>query len=182
MGPAGLLMSNRITVNDGFYADKLVNVWYGAYFMDPKDVYQAMDILRQNVIKRADSKTFKWNGPPELRFIQVTDDAVLNVVKPGLYGVIEFIAFTKNPDDEGWHEAFADVEEQWLKLGAKPHIAKFWGWEKAANGNIIPYQMAKACKIYTDGQKNEFKNYMKQVDPAESFASGYGAKLLEPCP
>jgi hypothetical protein len=182
-GPSMLINSNRLGMNDGFYANKVPNVVYGAYFIEPKNVWKAMNVLVDSYAAREGNDTFAWNAPPELRFITVTDDAVLNPVPAGVWAVSEYMSFPiPGKSDQGWKSAFKEVQDEWGdKLGAKPHIGKFWGFAKTADGKVEPYQQERACKIYSDAQKASFEAYRRQADPDNLFAGGDAMKLLSKC-
>jgi len=182
-GPDLLMSSNRQRMNDGFFATKVPNVVYGAYFLDPKNVWQAFGVLVDSFMQRRDDPVFMWNGPPELRFITVTDDAVLNPVPPGVWAVSEYLGFPIGNSDQGWKSAFKGVQDEWEdKLGAKPHIGKFWGFTTTEDGTVQPYQQERACSIYSDAQKSTFETYRRQMDPDGLFAAGDAMKLLSACP
>lgn len=140
-----------------------------------------MDFLVERYKQQENSKSFEWNGPPELRFVTVRDDAVLNPVPAGLWAVSEIIAFPIGESDQGWKSAFKSVQDKWLKLGGKPHIGKFWGFEEDSRGTVQPYHPKQACKIYSDAQKTAFDDFRKQVDPDGLFAAGSAMLLLTPC-
>eukprot|EP00930_Biecheleria_cincta_P083636 TRINITY_DN7316_c0_g2_i1.p1 TRINITY_DN7316_c0_g2~~TRINITY_DN7316_c0_g2_i1.p1 ORF type:complete len:743 (+),score=105.50 TRINITY_DN7316_c0_g2_i1:48-2231(+) len=181
-GPGMLLHDNQGQMNDGFYANKVPNVVYAAYFLDPKLVWKAMNILVQSFEARKKDPVFAWNGPPELRFIKVTNDAVLNPVPPGIWAVCEFMGFPTGKSDQGWKAAFKSIQDEWQdKLGGKPHLAKFWGFGVDAAGLVEPYQANRACRIYTDAQKASFEEYRRQADPENLFAGGDAMKLLKQC-
>lgn len=183
-GPQFLNWQNRVSMHDGFYAFNVPNVVYGAYFMKPKDVFKAWDILKDSFMDRKNDDVFPWNGPPELRFVEVSDDAVLNPVPAGFYAVSEYLGFpVPDRSDQGWKSAFKHVQDEWGdKLGAKPHIGKFWGFGTAADGSVQPYQPERACRIYSEAQKSSFEAYRRQMDPDNLFAAGDGMKLLAACP
>merc|ERR1719330_1551667 len=182
-GPRMLMRMNRWRMNDGFYANKVPNVVYGAYFVKPKDVFKAWSVLVDTFMYRKDDRLFPWNGPPELRFITVTDDAVLNPVEPGLWAVSEFLAFPTGKWDQGWKSAFRYVEDEWIRrFGAKPHLGKNFAFGTAADGTVQPYLQEKACKVYSDAQKSAFEAYRRQADPENLFAAGDGMKLLSAGP
>jgi len=182
-GPGALLGINSATMNDGFYAYDVPNVVYGAYFIKPKDIFEAWDVLVDNFMARKNDEVFPWNGPPELRFLTVSDDAVLNPVPAGVYAVSEYLAFpVPGRSDQGWKSAFKDVQDEWGdRFNGKPHIGKFWGFGTAADGTMQPYQSERACLIYSDAQKNTFNSYRRQVDPDNLFAGGDAMKLLAAC-
>jgi len=182
-GPNLLLASNRASYNDGFYAYNVPNVVYGAYFVKPKDIFKAWNVLVDNFMARRNSSEFVWNGPPELRFLTVADDAVLNPVPAGMYAVSEYLAFpVPGKSDQGWKKAFKEVQDKWGdEFGGKPHIGKFWGFGTAADGTVQPYQAERACKIYSDAQKDTFNAYRHQMDPEGLFAGGDAMKLLAKC-
>jgi len=181
-GPQFLNWQNRNAMHDGFYAAKVPNVVYGAYFMKPKDVFKAWDILKDNFMARKNDTVFPWNGPPELRFVEVTDDAVLNPVPAGVYAVSEYLGFPTGRSDQGWKSAFKHVQDEWGdKLGGKPHIGKFWGFGTTADGTVQPYQAERACRVYSDAQKSSFNAYRRRMDPSGLFAGGDAMKLLASC-
>jgi len=181
-GPQALIWQNRRAMNDGFYASKVPNVVYGAYFMKPSQVFKAWDILKDNFMARENDTVFPWNGPPELRFLEVTDDAILNPVPAGVYAVSEYLGFPTGRSDQGWKSAFKHVQDEWGdKLGGKPHIGKFWGFGTADDGTVQPYQPDRACRIYSDAAKNSFEAYRRQADPDNLFAGGDAMKLLSGC-
>lgn len=181
-GPGMLLAENRQFTNDGFYANKVPNVVYAAYFLDPKLVWKAMNVLVQSFEARKNDPVFAWNGPPELRFIKVTDDAVLNPVPPGVWAVSEFMGFPIGNSDQGWKSAFKSIQDEWQdKLGGKPHLAKFWGFGYDAQGSVEPYQSQRACSLYSEAQKASFEEYRRKVDPENLFAGGDAMKLLKTC-
>jgi len=182
-GPKILMNMNRRAMNDGFYANRVPNVVYGAYFVKPKDVFKAWGVLVDTFMHRKNDDLFPWNGPPELRFLTVTDDAVLNPVEPGLWAVSEFLAFPTGKSDQGWKSAFRYVEDEWVRrFGAKPHLGKNFAFGTAADGTVQPYLQEKACKVYSDAQKGAFEAYRRQADPENLFAAGDGMKLLSACP
>lgn len=113
----------------------------------------------------------------------LTDDAVLNPVPPGVWAVSEYLTFPlPGKPDQGWKSAFKEIQDEWVgKLGAHPHIGKFWGFATTADGKVEPYQQERACKIYSDSQKASFEAYRSQVDPDKLFAGGDALKLLSSC-
>merc|ERR1719222_1193127 len=152
MGSGGLIENNKWGMNDGFYAYDVPNVVYGAYFIKPKDIFQAWNVLVDQFMARKNDDVFPWNGPPELRFLTVSDDAVLNPVPAR--------------SDQGWKSAFKEVQDEWGdKFGGKPHIGKNWGFGTAPDGTIQPYLSERACQIYSDAQKDIFNAYRRQADP-----------------
>jgi len=182
-GPDLLIGTNRLGMNDGFYAAKIPNVVYGAYFVKPKDIFEAWSVLVDTFMDRKDDDVFPWNGPPELRFLTVTDDAVLNPVEPGLWAVSEYLGFPTGRSDQGWKSAFKYVQDEWMnRFGGKPHIGKNYGFGIAADGSVQPYLQEEVCKIYSDAQKSSFEAYRRQADPENLFAAGDGMKLLSACP
>jgi len=169
-------------MNDGFYAYKVPQVVFSSYFIPPENLFKAMDVLAKNYKDHENSDAFEWNAPAELRFITVSDDAVLNPVPAGVWANAEFMSFPINgKPDQGWKSAFMAVEKEWEKLGAKPHLGKFWGFEEN-DGRVEPYQPSKACTIYSEAQKATFNEYRHQVDPDGLFAGGSAMLLLAPCP
>jgi len=180
-GPSMLINGNRLSMNDGFYASKCPNVVYAAFFMKPKHVWKAMNILVDNYKKRSKDSIFQWNAPPELRFLKVENDAVLNPVPKGTWAVSEYMGFPIGNSDQGWKTAFKEVEDAWLKLGAKPHIGKFFAFARTRNGRVEPFQPGKACKVYSNAQKKSFEAYRRMMDPNGLFKGGDGLKLLAPC-
>lgn len=159
-----LMNTNRRAMNDGFYATKVPNVVYGAYFVKPKDVFKAWSVLVDAFMDRKDDRLFPWNGPPELRFLTVADDAVLNPVEPGLWAVSEFLGFPTGRSDQGWKSAFRHVEDEWVsRFGAKPHLGKSFAWGTAADGTVQPYLREKVCKVYSDAQKSAFEAYRRRA-------------------
>jgi len=182
-GPGTLMLLNRNGMNDGFYAYDVPNVVYGAYFIKPKDIFEAWNVLVENFMARKDDDVFPWNGPPELRFLTVSDDAVLNPVPAGVYAVSEYLAFpVPGRSDQGWKSAFKEVQDAWGdNFGGKPHIGKFWGFGTAADGSMQPYQSERACQIYSQAQKDTFNAYRRQADPDNLFAGGDAMKLLAAC-
>jgi len=182
-GPKMLMDRNRRGMNDGFFATKVPNVVYGAYFVKPKDVFKAWSVLVDTFMDRKDDDLFPWNGPPELRFLTVTDDAVLNPVEPGFWAVSEFLGFPTGRSDQGWKSAFKHVEDKWVsRFGAKPHVGKSFAFGTAADGTVQPYLREKVCKVYSDAQKSAFEAYRRRADPENLFAAGDGMKLLSSCP
>jgi len=180
-GPGMLLDENKRLMNDGFFANKVPNVVYGAYFFDPKHLWRALNILVDSFAALEYDPVFEWNGPPELRFITVTDDAVLNPVPAGTWAVVEFMSFPIGKSDQGWKSAFKSVQDEWNKLGGKPHLGKFWGFAVDASGLVEPFQAEAACSIYTATQKVTFESYRRSVDPENLFAGGDALKLLRSC-
>merc|ERR1711972_371182 len=87
----------------------------------------------------------------------------------------------ESSDTFEWKSAFMAVEKEWEKLGAKPHLGKFWGFEEN-DGRVEPYQPSQACKIYSEAQKATFNEYRQEVDPDGLFAGGSAMLLLAPCP
>ena len=91
--------------------------------------------MRAYVLAHSADPGFMWNFPAEMRFLRVTDDAVLNVVPPGTYGVVDIIALGTTgtraaEDNQGWMKAFYAMEKTFKQLGAVPHIAKECGVSK----------------------------------------------------
>jgi len=182
-GPEMLMGMNRLGMNDGFYASKIPNVVYGAYFIKPKDLFEAWSVLVDTFMANKDDDVFPWNGPPELRFLTVTDDAVLNPVEPGLWAVSEFLGFPTGRSDQGWKSAFKYVQDEWMsRFGGKPHMGKNYAFGYAADGSVQPFLQEEVCKIYSDAQKSSFEAYRRQTDPENLFAAGDGMKLLSACP
>jgi hypothetical protein len=180
-GPKMLIDGNSNSMNDGFYAYLAPKVLFAAYFLPLENLFKALDFLVKS-FKESQSSDFAWNGPPELRFITVKDDAVLNPVPAGVWAVAEYIYFPlRGKSDEGWKSAFKSVQDEWIKLGGKPHLGKFWGFGTDSQGKAQPFQPAEACKIYSNSQKTSFNNYRRQMDPDGLFAAGPVMNLLALC-
>jgi len=71
----------------------------------------------------ANDPGFVWNVPAEMRFVRVTDDAALNIVPPGMYGVVELIAVgttgARAAENQGWMKAFHAMETIFRQLGGE---------------------------------------------------------------
>ena len=82
-----------------------------AYYIPISKIFAALDALRTDVLARsaANDPGFMWNLPFDMQFLQVTDDAVLNVVTPGMYGVVGLLApgitGARAADNQGWMKA-----------------------------------------------------------------------------
>jgi len=183
-----LIGKQRDNTNDGFFAVEAPNTLIAAYFIKPEKAFQAMDFLRGAVQRRNGQATwfnasgFSWNQPVEFRFVQVTDDAVLQPVPPGLWLASEILAF---PDaaatDQEWKKAFKEVEDHWVnELGAVPHMGKLFGFEEV-DGVIEVFHQNRLCKVYSASQKQDFKQYQARMDPTGRFNAGMGSKLLNDC-
>jgi len=92
-GASIFIQNNRNTMNDGFYAMQVPNVIYAAYFIKPDRLFEAFQVVIDSFMANDGNDQFAWNGPPELRFITVTDDAVMNPVPAGFYAVSEILYF-----------------------------------------------------------------------------------------
>jgi len=181
-GPGMLTRMNGRSLNDGMFATNVPNVVYGAYYLDPKHLFEAFNHLRESFLEKQNDSVFAWNGPPELRFIKVADDAVLNPVPAGVYAVAEYMAFPIGNGHQGWKKAFKEIQDVWGdELGGKPHIAKFWGFVEDADGVTEPFHSSRACLLLTDEQKTTFNAYRLKTDPDEIFAGGDAMKLLQAC-
>ena len=173
--------------NDGFLAISSTpeNFHFAAYFVPISSVFAALDALRSDILARAraNNSGFVWNVPAEMRFLRVTDDAVLNVVPPGVYGVVELLALGATgssgaADDQGWMKAFHAMEKTFKQLGAVPHVAKEWGLEADSSGYVTKFAAASVCQIYTSATKQAFNAYRLQMDPEGRFAGGRAMSLL----
>lgn len=181
-GSEMLINSNRDAMNDGFYAMKVPNVIYAAFFIEPSKLFEAFNVVVDSFKRHDGSSAFAWNGPPELRFIKVEDDAVMNPVPAGLWAVSEILYFPVAEDDQDWKRAFKHLQDEWEdRLGARPHIGKMWGFDTAADGTVQPYQWERACRLYSDSQKSAFDAFRRQTDPDDLFAGGDAMKLLSSC-
>ena len=178
-------------VNDGFMSISdfpgANNVFSAAYFVPISNVFAALDALRSDVLARsaANDPDFVWNLPAEMRFLRVTDDAALNIVPPGMYGVVELIALgttgARASDNQGWMKAFHAMETIFKQLGAVPHVAKEWGFEADNSGYVTKFAAASVCQIYSSATKQAFNSYRLQLDPEGRFAGGGAMGLLAAC-
>ena len=181
-------------VNDGFLhildnkgeGTTPKNIVIAAYFVPVSNLFAALDALRAYVLAHSADPGFMWNFPAEMRFLRVTDDAVLNVVPPGTYGVVEMIALGTTgtraaEDNQGWMKAFYAVEKTFKQLGAVPHIAKEWGFEADSSGYVTKFAAASVCQIYSSATKQAFNSYRLQLDPEGRFAGGGAIGLLAAC-
>mmetsp|Transcript_15442 Transcript_15442/g.44218 ORF Transcript_15442/g.44218 Transcript_15442/m.44218 type:complete len:651 (-) Transcript_15442:145-2097(-) len=184
VGIPKMVASMRSQVNDGFFLTEAPRVFYSAYFLKANDTFKALDILK-GIYRRSHKaqRGFLWNQPVEFRFVDVNDDAVLQVREPGRYIVVEAVAFPGTAkDQQEYMRAFYEVQEA-LKTAfedAKPHIGKLWGLSET-NGRIEAFSSDVACSIYSNAQKRKFNSYRSEVDPEGLFAQGLGAQLLKRC-
>jgi len=174
-------LANR--VNDGFFLTQSPAALAAAYFVAPDKAFAAMDYLRKVQLESKGSKDFVWNLPGEFRFINVSDSAVLQPVKPGLWFNAQMISFADLAvNDQAWKRDFKKVEDYWVKeLKAQPHMGKLFGFETGADGAVEPFADSYSCTIYSDEQKASFEAYRHQQDPEGLFATGLGMKFLAPC-
>ena len=184
-------------VNDGFLAilnkegrgSLAINFVFSAYFVPISNLFAALDALRSDVLARSaanEDPGFVWNIPAEMRFVRVTDDAALNIVPPGMYGVVELLALgtagaRAAPDNQGWMKAFHAMETIFKQLGAVPHVAKEWGFEADSSGYVTKSAAASVCQIYSSATKQAFNSYRLQLDPEGRFAGGGAMGLLAAC-
>eukprot|EP00964_Phaeocystis_antarctica_P087155 scaffold55253_cov61-Phaeocystis_antarctica.AAC.14 len=88
-----------------------------------------------------------------MQFLQVTDDAVLNVVTPGMYGVVGLLApgitGARAADNQGWMKAFHAMEKTFKHLGAVPHVAKEWGFNADNIGYVTKFDAASLTATTT---------------------------------
>jgi len=183
-----LVKTQRDRSNDGFFAVKAPNTLIAAYFIKPERSWEAMDFMRRAVIRRngqadwLNAEGFSWNQPAEFRFMQVTDDAVLQPVPPGLWFVSEILSFPDSAaTDQAWKEAIKEIEDYWtMELGAIPHIGKLFGFGET-NGTLEVFHQSKVCRVYSDEQKAAFGAYRARMDPVGRFNYGLGEKLLRSC-
>ena len=164
------------------------NAIFSAYFVPISNVFAALDALRSDVLARsaANDPDFVWNMPTEMRFLRVTDDATLNVVPPGMYGVVELLAVGTTgaraaADNQGWMKAFHAMKPIFKQLGAVPHVAKEWGFEADSSGYVTKSAAASVCQIYSSATKQAFNSYRLQLDPEGRFAGGGAMGLLAAC-
>jgi hypothetical protein len=177
------------TVNDGYWVQGAPNVNIAAYFVPTENSFEAFDYVRSQVRERhygGDSNCFRFNNPVEYRFVQVTDDSLLQIVPPGSYVVSEILGFVDAaPAGDSWQRAYAEIECEWTtKLGGKPHLMKLHSFgDDDGDGTIDPMQPCKACRYFTDSQKQQFETIRKRYDPHGMFASGAAYNiLLADCP
>ena len=187
------MAENANAVNDGFLTiahegESMIakNNVFAAYFVPIANVFAALDALRSDILARANSSGFVWNFAAEMRFLRVTDDAELNVVPPGVYGVVELLALGATgsrgaADNQGWMKAFHAMEKRFKQLGAVPHVAKDWGFEADSSGYVTKFAAASVCQIYSSATKQAFNAYRLQMDPEGTFAGGSAMGLLEAC-
>ena len=133
----------------------------------------------------ANDPGFVWNVPAEMRFVRVTDDAALNIVPPGMYGVVELIAVgttgARAAENQGWMKAYHAMETIFRQLGAVPHVAKEWGFEADSSGYVTKFAAASVCQIYSSATKQAFNSYRLQLDPEGRLAGGGAMGLLAAC-
>jgi len=188
-GPGMLLRGNSRTLNDGFFATKVPQVLYSAYFVAADLTFEAMNDIAEIYARREkEDAAFKWNGSIEMRFVELDDGAVLNQKPAGLYATVEVMAFPfpeYGPDE--WHtfyEAFKEIQDliQGPTYQGKAHMGKVFGLVEGDDGIVRPYQVEEACKVYTEEQKSDFLEYKQQMDPDGLFEAGDAMKLLSQCP
>jgi len=176
------------TVNDGYWVQGAPNVNIAAYFVPIENSFEAFDYVRSQVRERhygGNSQCFRFNNPVEYRFVQVTDDSLLQIVPPGNYVVSEILGFVDAaPSGDSWQRAYAEIECDWTtRLGGKPHLMKLHSFGEDEDGNMEPNQPCRSCSYFTDEQKQKFETIRKQYDPHGMFASGSAYNvLLAPCP
>lgn len=177
------------TVNDGYWVQGAPNVNIAAYFVPIENSFEAFDYVRSQVRERhygGNSQCFKFNNPVEYRFVEVTDDSLLQIVPPGTYVVSEILGFVDAaPSGDSWQRAYAEIECDWTsRLGGKPHLMKLHSFgDDDGDGKIDPMQPCKACTYFTDEQKQQFETIRKRYDPHGMFATGTAYNvLLASCP
>ena len=89
----------------------------------------------------ANDPGFVWNVPAEMRFVRVTDDAALNIVPPGMYGVVELIAV-------GATGARAAENQGWMKKPSTPWRRFSDNWA----GSTTMVTMITICKAQAGAQ------------------------------
>jgi hypothetical protein len=189
MGQTNYVNTASDTVNDGFWVGGAPNVNIAAYFVPVENSFEAFDYVRSQVRERhygGDDNCFKFNNPVEYRFVEVTDDSLLQIVPPGSYVVSEILGFVDAaPAGDSWQRAYAEIECEWTtRHGGKPHLMKLHSFgDDDGDGNIDAMQPCKACTYFTDAQKQEFETIRKRYDPHGMFASGAAYNiLLAECP
>jgi len=176
------------SVNDGYWVQGAPNVNIAAYFVPIENSFEAFDYVRSQVRERhygKNSHCFKFNNPIEYRFVQVTDDSLLQIVPPGNYVVSEVLGFVDAaPAGDSWQRAYAEIECDWTtRLGGKPHLMKLHSFGEDAQGNMQANLPCNSCSYFTDEQKHKFETIRKGYDPHGLFASGSAyIVLLQPCP
>jgi len=176
------------TVNDGYWVEGAPNVNIAAYFVPIDNSFEAFDYVRSQVRARhygKDSQCFKFNNPVQYRFVEVTDDSLLQIVPPGRYVVSEILGFVDAaPKGDSWQRAYAEIECDWTtRLGGKPHLMKLHSFGLDQYGNMQPNQPCNSCKHFTHKQKYEFETVRSRYDPHGMFATGSAYNvLLQPCP
>jgi len=179
------------TVNDGYWVAGAPNVNIAAYFVPIENSFEAFDYVRSQVTARhhgGNSQCYRFNNPVEYRFVQVTDDSLLQIVPPGNYVVSEILGFVDaapgGAEGDSWQRAYAEIECDWTtRLGGKPHLMKLHSFGLDGNGKMQPNQACNSCSYFTDEQKQKFEAIRSHYDPHGMFASGSAYNvLLQPCP
>jgi len=177
------------TVNDGYWVAGAPNVNIAAYFVPIENSFEAFNYVRSQVRERhvgGNSNCYRFNNPVEYRFVQVTDDSLLQIVPPGNYVVSEVLGFVDAaPAGDSWQRAYAEIECEWTtRLGGIPHLMKLHSFgDDDGDGKIEPMQPCRACTYFTDEQKQKFETIRQHYDPHGLFASGSAFNvLLRSCP
>lgn len=173
----------RSKVNDGFMQLQTPDALAAAFYFEPKDVFKALDFLRTVQLESLESQEFVWNLPAEFRFVNITDNAVLQPVPAGLRIAVEMTSFEElSRKGEEWKRSFKKVEDFWVdSMGSTPHLGKIWGFVETVDGTLQPFQRSRSCTIFSDVQKAEFEKYRSISDPSDLFFSGLGKEMLAPC-
>merc|ERR1712070_486625 len=176
------------TVNDGYRVQGAPNVNIAAYFVPIENSFEAFDYVRSQVRARhygGNNKCYKFNNPVEYRFVEVTDDSLLQNVPPGSYVVSEILGFVDAaPSGDSWQRAYAEIECEWTsKLGGIPHMMKLHSFDEDSDGNMKALQPCKACELIPESKKKAFEEVRQRYDPHNLFASGFAYNvLIQPCP
>jgi len=176
------------TVNDGFWVAGAPNVFIAAYFVPIENSFAAFDYVREMARARhygGNDQCFRFNDPVEYRFVEVTNDSLLQIVPPGNYVVSEILGFTDaSPGTDAWQRAYAEIECEWTtSLGGVPHIMKLHSFGEDDAGNMRVLQPCKACGWIPDSKKKAFEEVRQQYDPHGLFATGFAHNvLLQSCP
>jgi hypothetical protein len=155
---------------------------FSAYYIPVEFAFVAIEMYREVFLRRYHSKDpseFKINAPCEFRFVTIGKQGpVLFDIPPGEYIVADLIAYTGLP--KGMiYEAFRELEELWLALGAYPHLSKVFGFHETAPGVTKAFNREHFTKTSSEEGRRLFRQRQLAADPHGIFFTPHASWFLD---